>query len=123
MLSMDQDNVGKDSPGYIGKLRSNFVGTGFVIFDKGVNPKDAKDAMQASMNSVRQELGCVLYESNVFSSRGPRKMTAVIPTVRKDGSRKTWKPLVPMDSIMEKVRPSLCLYLDICSCIDTCGWQ
>jgi hypothetical protein len=42
MISMDQDKVGKNGSGYLGKVRSNFLGTEFSIFDDGSNPDKAK---------------------------------------------------------------------------------
>jgi hypothetical protein len=43
--------------------RSNFVGTEFVVFDNGVNPKDAGSAAASAVSStsVRQELASVIY--------------------------------------------------------------
>jgi hypothetical protein len=43
--------------------RSNFVGTEFVVFDQGVNPKDAGSAVASAVSStsVRQELASVIY--------------------------------------------------------------
>jgi len=40
--------VKKGTKGYLGKLRSNFLGTEFYIYDDGKNPKNAK-----SINDVR----------------------------------------------------------------------
>jgi len=42
MISMDQEKVGKKGSGYLGKVRSNFLGTEFCIFDTGENPEKAK---------------------------------------------------------------------------------
>jgi hypothetical protein len=39
---MDQEKVGKDGSGFLGKVRSNFLGTEFSIFDAGSNPEKAK---------------------------------------------------------------------------------
>ena len=39
---MDQEKVGKSSAGYLGKVRSNFLGTEFSIYDNGSNPEKAK---------------------------------------------------------------------------------
>jgi len=102
MISTDKSNVGggKESPAYLGKVRSNFVGTEFVAYDKGLNPGELEpEAASVSLLSVRQELGAVFYESNILGSKGPRKMTAVVPAVRKDGSRAVWKPLNPEQSV------------------------
>lgn len=42
MISIDQDKLKKGTKGYLGKLRSNFLGTEFYIYDDGENPKKAK---------------------------------------------------------------------------------
>jgi tubby-related protein 1 len=34
IISQDAKSLGKDSASYLGKLRSNFVGTEFVVYDK-----------------------------------------------------------------------------------------
>lgn len=102
LISMDKNNQEKESAGYIGKVRSNFVGTEFVGYDRGCNPSEiagidgaSAAASAASSSAVRQELCAVFYESNILGSKGPRKMTAVVPTVRPDGARAIWKPLTP----------------------------
>jgi hypothetical protein len=47
--------------------RSNFLGTSFQIKDDSGN-----------------ETACVLYETNIFGLRGPRKMTLLLPGMGKD---------------------------------------
>ena len=42
MISMDQDKAQKSGTGYLGKVRSNFLGTEFSIYDDGENPEKAK---------------------------------------------------------------------------------
>lgn len=94
MISMDKANQEKESPGYIGKVRSNFVGTEFVGYDRGCNPAEIA-GIDGAGDDVRQETCAVFYESNILGSKGPRKMTAVVPTVRADGARAIWKPMTP----------------------------
>lgn len=60
---------------YVGKVRSNWMGTEFVIYDDGINPKDAGKANR--MKPIRLELGAVMYERNTGSN--PREMTVVMP--------------------------------------------
>ncbi len=50
LMSMDKNGLTKKSQGYLGKVRSNFMGTEFMIYDTGDNPKKAKN-----LNSVRTE--------------------------------------------------------------------
>lgn len=42
IITVDQDKVKKGTQGQLGKLRSNFLGTEFYLFDSGKNPKKAK---------------------------------------------------------------------------------
>ena len=68
----------------MGKLRSNFVGTEFQVYDDGCNPNaDAEGHHSKSSQglNVRKELAAVMYAPNVLGSRGPRKMQVVIPVV------------------------------------------
>ena len=42
MITIEQKKFEKDSNGYLGKVRSNFLGTEFCIFDSKENPKKVK---------------------------------------------------------------------------------
>jgi len=89
VISFEAKDLKKDSPHFLGKLRANFLGTEFQIFDKGANPKSADpNALKVKGTKVREELGVVLYASNVLGSRGPRKMKAAVPLVDDEGERK-----------------------------------
>ena len=79
LITLDQDNLKKKGEGYLGKLRANFMGTEFIIYDQGENPKKCKN-----VDNVRREMASVLYESNVLGSKGPRKMRVIIPAIDKD---------------------------------------
>ena len=41
-MYVDQNDLNRSGHAYLGKLRSNFVGTEFQVFDDGVNPKDSE---------------------------------------------------------------------------------
>jgi len=72
----------EDSDDYMGKLRARSTwGTEFVIYDDGVNPKEAENAKG---KKVRQEYGVVIYETNVLGSRGPRKMHVAVPEIARE---------------------------------------
>ena len=80
MITLDQDKMKKGTKGYLGKLRSNFLGTEFYLYDDGDNPKKA-----SNYQSVRQEHGLIEYETNVLGSKGPRRMKVLLPMVDRDG--------------------------------------
>ena len=63
------------------------MGTEFVIFSQGENPKKAK-----GNEDVRRELAAVMYESNVLGSKGPRRMTVLIPTIDAEDNQYIWQP-------------------------------
>ena len=79
--------MSRHGAGYAGKLRSNFLGTEFSLYDCGDKAPAPAPALWGSDSTAaaaaaagrRCELGAVLYQPNVLGSRGPRKMTVVLP--------------------------------------------
>jgi len=73
-IARDKTNFEKGE-NYIGKLRSNFLGTEFVIFDKGSKSKEKKKKLNEEEDdtSGRNELGAIIYESNLLGSKGQGK--------------------------------------------------
>eukprot|EP00262_Sarcandra_glabra_P001208 TRINITY_DN11228_c0_g1_i3.p1 TRINITY_DN11228_c0_g1~~TRINITY_DN11228_c0_g1_i3.p1 ORF type:complete len:428 (-),score=38.05 TRINITY_DN11228_c0_g1_i3:170-1453(-) len=94
VISMDADNISRSSSTYIGKLRSNFLGTKFIIYDtqppyngavtyppgrtsrrfysKKVSPK---------VPSGSYNIAQVSYELNVLGTRGPRRMHCTMHSI------------------------------------------
>uniref|UniRef100_A0A7S1SMQ6 Tubby C-terminal domain-containing protein n=1 Tax=Tetraselmis chuii TaxID=63592 RepID=A0A7S1SMQ6_9CHLO len=91
LISLDEDDTSRNSGNYFGKLRSNFMGTEFTMYDKGAKPGKSDNTIGVSQMSTRCEMGAVLYQYNVMGVRGPRKMTACIPDVDATGKRKVFK--------------------------------
>jgi tubby-related protein 1 len=106
LISSDSTNLNRSSssssaagPGgnsYLGKLRSNFVGTEFQVFDDGLNPKDSEEdgaagAAGSANTAVRCELGAVMYAANVLGSRGPRKMQVALPGLDESNRIIKWR--------------------------------
>lgn len=86
LISMDQNKTSKNSQGYLGKTRSNFLGTEFYVFDGGENPEKAKFP-----ESIRKQHGVVQYETNVLGSKGPRRMKVLLPNVDLQGNQALWQ--------------------------------
>jgi tubby-related protein 1 len=78
LLSMGQNDMNREGPNYLGKLRSNFIGTEFQIFDHGYNPKDQPEFPG---QTPRKEMGGVIYAANVLGHKGPRKMQVALPSL------------------------------------------
>jgi hypothetical protein len=95
IISMDKRELARDSDSFLGKLRSNFVGTSFTVFDDGEAPEKVPAAAVATapsggggtgandcgVESVRKEVACIEYASNVLAGKGPRKMKVAIPRI------------------------------------------
>ena len=44
IMSFDQEDTARQSANFAGKVRANFLGTGFVVYDKGQKPSKAGDS-------------------------------------------------------------------------------
>ena len=97
--------MNKDSKNYLGKLRSNFIGTQFIILDNGMKPEAAASSQK---DLIRREHGVVFYQSNKLISRGPRKMTVLLPSVKPDGSRDLPRPMNDQESMARKYAFFIC---------------
>lgn len=97
----------KNSNSYLGKVRANFLGTEFFIYDNGRSTKDIQSIRRQSYSNssnnnisekpLRSELGVVLYETNILGTKGPRKMTILIPDLSENAMR--WQPTMS-DSLL-----------------------
>ena len=66
LISLEKSDLSRKSGNYIGKLRSNFVGTEFVMYDKGEAPSAEGESPKDPVD-VRQELGAILYVSEKYA--------------------------------------------------------
>ncbi|QCD76501.1 tubby-like F-box protein 8 [Vigna unguiculata] len=96
VISMDADNISRSSNTYIGKLRSNFLGTKFIIYDTQppyssahiCPPGTGKTSRRFYSKKVSPKvpsgsynIAQVTYELNVLGTRGPRKMHCVMHSI------------------------------------------
>eukprot|EP00667_Euglena_gracilis_P012900 EG_transcript_13271 len=101
LISLDKDDLNRDSGHFYGKLRSNFVGTEFTVFDKGEKPNKDGDVQGLA---PRQEIAAVIYERNILGTKGPRKMGVLIPYVDENGRRTIWKPEKEEDGLIGRFK-------------------
>jgi tubby-related protein 1 len=98
----------KDDEAYIAKLRGNFVGSEFVLYGRGLNPKKLEKNWDAgrAVAEVRPELAAITYSSTVWSKkpRGPRKMQVILPHVGKLGEVVESRPLVEEGNLLPLAR-------------------
>ncbi|KAG8389427.1 hypothetical protein BUALT_Bualt02G0228400 [Buddleja alternifolia] len=112
IISLNADDISKGSSNYIGKLRSNFLGTKFTIYDAqppnaGAKVTKSRSTRLVGMKQVSPRVPAgnypvahVSYELNVLGSRGPRRMQCVmdaipISAIEPEGEAPTQTELLP----------------------------
>ncbi|XP_067902420.1 tubby protein isoform X2 [Heterodontus francisci] len=90
LISIDPTDLSRGGESFIGKLRSNLMGTKFTVYDNGVNPEKGGSSLDAC--NLRQELAAICYETNVLGFKGPRKMSVIIPGMNMDHERVSIRP-------------------------------
>uniref|UniRef100_UPI00398EC13C tubby-related protein 3-like isoform X3 n=1 Tax=Pristiophorus japonicus TaxID=55135 RepID=UPI00398EC13C len=98
LISIDPTDLSRGGENFIGKLRSNLMGTKFTVFDNGVNPERGK----INRSNVRQEISAVVYETNVLGFKGPRKMTVIIPAMDEDQERIPFRPRNDKEGLLSR---------------------
>lgn len=93
IISLNSDDVSKGSSTYVGKLRSNFLGTKFTIYDAqppntGAKVTKCRSTRLLNMKQVSPRVPAgnypvahISYELNVLGSRGPRRMQCVMDAI------------------------------------------
>uniref|UniRef100_A0A0E0ANZ3 Tubby-like F-box protein n=1 Tax=Oryza glumipatula TaxID=40148 RepID=A0A0E0ANZ3_9ORYZ len=93
LISLDMNDISKRTDTYVGKLRSNFLGTKFTVYD--AHPPYAGDVISKGQSarvigsnhlSPRIPAGNypvshISYELNVLGSRGPRRMHCAMDSI------------------------------------------
>ncbi|KAF3436387.1 hypothetical protein FNV43_RR23479 [Rhamnella rubrinervis] len=93
IISLNSDDVSKGSCTYVGKLRSNFLGTKFTVYDAQPPNAGAKFTKCCSSRLINMKqvsprvpagnypVSHIAYELNVLGSRGPRRMQCVMDAI------------------------------------------
>ncbi|CAM8945513.1 unnamed protein product [Rhodiola kirilowii] len=94
VISTDADNISRSSSKYIGKLRSNFLGTRFIIYDtqppynsSNIEPLGRSSRrfyskkVSPKVPSGSYNIAQVTYELNVLGTRGPRRMHCTMHSI------------------------------------------
>lgn len=100
LISTDATDLSRGGESFIGKLRSNLVGTKFTVFDNGVNPR--KGGVMSDHSNIREEIAAIIYDTNVLGFKGPRRMTVILPGMGLDQQRIPVRPLTDNDGLVER---------------------
>lgn len=102
LISVDPTDLSRGGGSYIGKLRSNLMGTKFTVYDNGINPQKAASSSTMECGILRQELAAVCYETNVLGFKGPRKMTVIVPGMNMVHERVCIRPRNELETLLAR---------------------
>lgn len=97
-ISMSSKTQGKtDDAAYLGKLRSDFLGIEWVAYGPGQNPAKSDLKTPQALGAIREELVAIQYTASKWgaTSKGPRKMSVIIPRVAPSGERLECRTMNP----------------------------
>jgi tubby-related protein 1 len=86
IISTSNSDISRHDDNFVGKVRSNVLGTNFSFFDSGIGADDLEKGDVSGSGDIRKEIGFLTYESNVLGAKGPRKMTCSLPKLGPDGT-------------------------------------
>lgn len=75
LITMSSSSFEKDE-NFLGKLRSNFFGSEYYLYDNGCNNKKSDN-----MKITRNIISSIEYETNILGLSGPRKFKIYIPNI------------------------------------------
>ncbi|XP_072995538.1 tubby-like F-box protein 9 [Typha latifolia] len=120
IISLDADDLFPGSNAYVGKLRSDFLGTKFTIYDSqppynGAKPSSSRSLRRFASKRISPqvsagnfEIGQVSYKFNLLKSRGPRRMHCTLQcpsaqdTAEGDPSKSKLKDLTGLTILKNK---------------------
>ncbi|XP_078004468.1 tubby protein homolog isoform X3 [Phascolarctos cinereus] len=101
LISVDPTDLSRGGESFVGKLRSNLMGTKFTVYNNGVNPMKTSSSNLEGAN-IRQELAAICYETNVLGFKGPRKMSVIIPGMSMVHERVSIRPRNEQETLMAR---------------------
>ena len=90
IVSLSGNDFSRSSSNYLGKLRSNFLGTKFTVYENQPPPgrssnKKLSQTMRVSpwvtSSTHSYSIASILYELNVLRTRGPRRMQCTMNSI------------------------------------------
>ncbi|CAH2035849.1 unnamed protein product [Thlaspi arvense] len=93
VVSLSGNDFSRSSSNYIGKLRSNFLGTKFTVYENQPPPVDSERSSNrklppsmrvspwVSSSTHSYSIASILYELNVLRTRGPRRMQCIMNSI------------------------------------------
>ncbi|XP_074086334.1 tubby protein homolog isoform X7 [Macrotis lagotis] len=100
LISVDPTDLSRGGESFVGKLRSNLMGTKFTVYNNGINPMKTSSNLEGA--DLRQELAAICYETNVLGFKGPRKMSVIIPGMSMVHERVSIRPRNEQETLLAR---------------------
>ncbi|CAH8389576.1 unnamed protein product [Eruca vesicaria subsp. sativa] len=89
IVSLSGNDFSRSSSNYIGKLRSNFLGTKFTVYENQPTGRSSNKKLSQTMrvspwvtsSTHSYSMASILYELNVLRTRGPRRMQCIMNSI------------------------------------------
>ncbi|PIN12132.1 Tub family protein [Handroanthus impetiginosus] len=132
IISLDADDLSQGSKAYVGKLRSDFLGTNFTIYDSqaphsGAKPSSRRAGRRIASKQISPqipagnfEVGRVSYKFNLLKSRGPRRMVCSLMCPSSDEISEDPKTSTPEYMVLKNKAPRWHEHLE-CWCLNFHG--
>ncbi|XP_063236383.1 protein king tubby [Bacillus rossius redtenbacheri] len=104
LISTDPTDLSRGGESFVGKLRSNLLGTHFSVYDSGFSHRRGEAKEGWKRNAPRNELAAIVYETNVLGFKGPRKMTVILPGMTPELKRVKVCPQDDSETLLERWR-------------------
>ena len=112
LISRHEKDLEK-GPNYVGKLRSNLIGTEWMLYDSGANPAKLQKALNSPRRSSsaerlpsdgpRRELAYISSQQNVVGTAAPRRLRVTLPQLDETGRQ----PRMRAPASKQETLPSL----------------
>lgn len=96
LIAMDPNPGDRKSDLVLGKLRSNWAGSGYTLFDHGMSPENA-----VTDSALRRELMVIFFD---YDKMGPGRLAVAVPRVNDAGTAVVFRPREREDGIEEAAR-------------------
>ncbi|KAJ3342450.1 hypothetical protein HDU93_002208 [Gonapodya sp. JEL0774] len=94
----------KSKENVVAKVRSNFLGTEFTIYDNGRNPFGRSERRFGDNDTSRAELAAVLYDHNILGFKGPRKVRVLLNGMSQSGEQTFCRPQNRSETLISRYK-------------------
>ncbi|GLU04460.1 hypothetical protein SLE2022_216050 [Rubroshorea leprosula] len=98
LISLNGNDFSRSSKNFVGKLRSNFLGTKFTMYESKLSRQSVTESNFLLHRRIRSEQVCTIaYELNFLRTRGPRRMLCIMNSIPTSATEEGGTAPTPME--------------------------